>query len=75
MSRFTKMMPNGHVIAFGFDNTLGYFLDEFDEEDEIIVEESSMITGLNHGRMLELMNEHKVGTEEQRQKVALDLPI
>lgn len=75
MSRFAKTLDNGQVAAYGFDNALGYFFDVFNEDDEPIIEESSFMTDLNHGRMLELMTNYNVGSEEQRQKVALDLPF
>ena len=74
MSRFHQY-KNNEEVAFGFDHALGYFFDVFNEDDEPIIEESSLITKMNHGRMLELMVKYNVGSEEQRQKVALDLPI
>ena len=83
MSRFIEDKSN-FTIAYGFDPPLQeYFFQVFDnskDEDEHLVLDRStnhMVIGkrLSRGRILELMEQYGVGTEEHKQKIALDLPI
>jgi hypothetical protein len=79
MSRYIKELENDNYIAYGFDNSLGYFFDLYgapDEEGErnCLIEESSALTGMGNGKMLELMSVFKL-PESHIELVAMDLPI
>lgn len=79
MSRYVKQMEDGTSVAYGFDKALGYFIDVFGPEDEegisqMIVEESSFLSGMSNGKMVELMQEYQL-PEEHINLVALDLEI
>ena len=79
MSRYTKELEDGRTIAYGYDRALGYFIDVFgipDEQgvSESLVEESSMLTGMSNGKMIELMDMFEL-PESHIEMVAMDLPI
>ena len=79
MSRYTKELKDGKTIAYGYDRALGYFIDVFgipDEQgvSESLVEESSMLTGMSNGKMIELMDMFEL-PESHIEMVAMDLPI
>ncbi len=79
MSRYLKKEQDGSTVAYGFDKALGYFIDVFGPEDEegisqMIVEESSFLSGMSNGKMIELMQEYQL-PEEHINLVALDLEI
>jgi len=77
MSRHIKKTDK-HEIAYGFDHHLRYFFQVYDifakEEDDLIIDESSLLTGMSNGDMLDLMEEY--GADENHiTLVALDLPF
>jgi len=79
MSRYTKDLEDGRLVTYGFDNALGYFLDVFSTPDEkgirkLLIEESSLLTKMSNGKMLELMEDYDLN-ESHRDKVAMDLAI
>lgn len=79
MSRYTKQMDDGRLVIYGLDHALGYFLDVLgipDEqgERESLIEESSLLTKMSNGKMIELMDMFDL-PESQIELVALDLPI
>lgn len=79
MSRYTKELKDGKTIAYGYDRALGYFIDVFgipDEQgvSESLIEESSMLTGMSNGKMIELMDMFEL-PESHIEMVAMDLPI
>jgi hypothetical protein len=79
MSRYTQKLENGKSVAYGFDNALGYFIDVFSVPDsegkhELLIDESSVLTGMSNGKMMELMAEYEV-PQEHIDKVGLDLPL
>tara|TARA_R110001599_G_scaffold327655_2_gene540719 strand:- start:1734 stop:1976 length:243 start_codon:yes stop_codon:yes gene_type:complete len=79
MSRYTKQLKNERYIAYGFDHALGYFFDLFgtpgeEGESEHLIEESSLFTKMNNGKMLELMDTFDL-PESHIEMVAMDLPI
>jgi len=79
MSRYLKKEQDGSTVAYGFDRALGYFIDVFGPEDEegisqMIVEESSLLSGMSNGKMIELMQEYQL-PEAHINLVALDLEI
>jgi hypothetical protein len=79
MSRYTKDLGYGKAVCYGFDHALGYFIDVFGAPDDegmsqLEVEESSVITGMSNGKMMELMIEYEL-PQEHIEKVGLDLPI
>lgn len=78
MSRYTKELENGNTVAFGFDSALGYFIDEFgpdnDGEDALVLSESSLLTGMGNGKMVELMKKYEL-PEAHIERVVMDLPI
>ncbi len=68
------------AIAYGFDNAEGYFfqLMEIDpktnEVEQFIIDESTLITKMSNGKMLELMTKYNL-PYSHIQRVAMDLPI
>jgi hypothetical protein len=79
MSRFTKELEDGRTVAYGYDHALGYFIDVFSKPDKddgakIELEESSLITKMSNGKMIELMDSFKL-PESHIELVAMDLPI
>jgi len=79
MSRYTKELDNGKVIAYGFDNTTGYFFQVFDvpdenEEEYLLIDECSLLTKMSNGKMIELMDVYKL-PDSHIERVAMDLPI
>jgi hypothetical protein len=79
MSRYTKELENDKYIAYGYDNALGYFFDLFGSPDEhgerdLVICESSILTKMSNGKMIELMDLFNL-PESQIEQVAFDLPI
>ena len=79
MSRYIKELENGKTVAYGYDHVLGYFIDVFDVPDDdgvenLLIEESSRLTKMSNGKMLELMNVYEL-PESHIEQVAMDLPI
>jgi hypothetical protein len=79
MSKYVKQLDNGKHIAYGFDIALGYFIDVFDVPDEdgeehLLLEESSLLTKMSNGKMIELMSLYNL-PESHIEQVASDLPI
>ena len=79
MSRYTKDLDNERYIAYGWDHALGYFFDLFgapndDDIRETFIEESSLFTKMNNGKMLELMDTFDL-PESHIEMVAMDKPI
>lgn len=77
MSRYVK--EQGELeIAYGYDHATGYFFQvfgpEIDGEENLLIDECSLFTNMNRGKMLELMKEYKVDQEHQ-DMVACDLPF
>jgi len=68
------------AIAYGFDNAEGYFfqLMEIDpktnEVEQFIIDESTLMTKMSNGKMLELMTKYNL-PYSHIQKVVMDLPI
>ena len=68
------------AIAYGFDNAEGYFfqLMEIDpktnEVEQFIIDESTLMTKMSNGKMVELMEKYKL-PDSHIQKVVMDLPI
>jgi len=77
MSRYVKKVDTGDV-AYGFDIAEGYFFqlfgDDIDGEDNLIINESSLFTGLSNARMAELMDKYECDSDHQN-LVMMDLPI
>ena len=79
MSRYTKKVkgPNGNEcdLAWGFDATLGYWYEIYDEK---VLEEKSSVGGLHgicdRGEFLEILVEYNC-PEEHKKMVALDYPF
>lgn len=77
MSRYSKTMNDGTIVAYGHDHALGFFIDVFREaegdmeEDEVIVEKCSMF-GASNGEILKVMEEFEVN-KDHCQYVAMDL--
>ena len=72
-------MDDGRAVIYGYDHAIGYFLDVIgipDEqgETELLIEESSLLTKMSNGKMIELMDLFNL-PESQIEQVALDLPI
>lgn len=80
MSRYTKQLEEkDYTIAYGFDHASGYFFQVFDnnpedEDDDIILNECSIFTGMSNGDMIDLMTKYKVDDNHIAQ-VMLDLPF
>ena len=79
MSRHTKELDNGKVIAYGYDKVTGYFLQVFDipdkdGEDHLLVDECSLFTNMSHDKMIELMDVYKL-PDSHIERLAMDLRI
>lgn len=79
MSRYVKQLDNGKHIAYGYNIALGYFIDVFDVPDEdgeehLLLKESSVLTKMGNGKMIELMSLYNL-PESHIEQVASDLPI
>lgn len=79
MSRHVINKDDGKEIAYGHDHAIGYFFQVFDGvnedgEDNLDVDEDSMLTKMSNGRMVELMEKYNVPGEHVA-LVVLDLPI
>lgn len=79
MSRYTKTLEDGRTLAYGYDHALGYFFDLFGIPDEkgvseSLIEESSFLTKMSNGKMIELMDMFDL-PESHIERVAMDLPI
>lgn len=79
MSRYTKQLEDGRTVAYGYDHALGYFIDVFGIPDdqgvsESLIEESSLLTRMSNGKMIELMDMFEL-PESHIEQVAMDLPI
>jgi hypothetical protein len=79
MSRYTKQLSEHKYVAYGFDRILGYFLDVWEEgqdedEDIYLIEESSKLTDMTNGKMIELMTLYGL-PESQIEAVAMDIPF
>ena len=80
MSRFTKTMNDGKIVAYGFDHAIGYFIDVFEPavlvdellmEEEVVLEKCSRF-GSSNGDILQIMEEYGVDKDHCR-AVVLDL--
>ena len=82
MSRYTKKIkgPNGKTcdLAWGFDETFGYWYEIYNENEEEPIEDKSSIGGLHgtcdRGEFLEILVEYNC-PEEHKKMVALDYPF
>ena len=79
MSRYVKKEQDGSTVAYGFDRALGYFIDVFGHEDAegertMIIEESSLLSGMSNAKMVELMEKYQL-PEAHINLVMLDLEI
>lgn len=79
MSRYIKELEKEKYIAYGYDVVLGYFFDVFGTPDEygereLVISESSTLTKMSNGTMIELMDLFNL-PESQIELVAMDLPI
>lgn len=79
MSRYSKELDNGKVVAYGHDRATGYFFQVFDavdkdEEEYLLIDECSTFTRMSNGKMLELMDSYSL-PESHIEQVAMDLPI
>lgn len=76
MSRYVTNTASGLDAAYGFDHAMGYFVQVFDDEGELIVDEDSLFTGLNNGKMLTLIQEHGIEVEPGHlDMIGYDLPF
>ena len=67
------------IVAYGFDHVEGYYFQLYkinseDEVEQFIIDESSLLTKMSNGKMIELMEKYKL-PKSHIQKVAMDLPI
>ena len=67
------------IVAYGFDNTEGYYFQLYkinsdDEVEQFIIDESSLLTKMSNARMVELMEKYKL-PKSHIEKVVMDLPI
>jgi hypothetical protein len=77
MSRYIEPQEDGTTVAYGFDIAEGYFFQLFsadDKEDELLISESSLLTGMSNGKMIELLEKYNCN-KEHCTLVALDLMI
>ena len=79
MSRYSKKLENGKIVAYGYDHITGYFFQVFDrvgsvEEDYLDIDECSTFTKMSNSRMIELMEMYN-SPETHIEQVVRDLPI
>ena len=78
MSRYTKEIDKRTTLAYGFDDVFGYFFDVIwiDRRGREVtrLEESSLLTNLSNGMMIELMKEYEL-PEEHIDAVTLEIPF
>ena len=82
MSRYTKKIegPSGdeHILAWGFDETFGYWYEIYNTYDEEPIIDKSSVGGLNgvcdRGEFLEMLVEYDC-PEKHKKMVALDYPF
>jgi hypothetical protein len=78
MSRHIKLIDDNKSVAYGHDHATGYFFQVFDEEtneeEQLVVDECSMFSGMSNARMIELMKEYDV-PQKHIDNVVLDLPF
>jgi hypothetical protein len=79
MSRHVKFIDDNKSVAYGHDHATGYFFQVYDEEenhaeDQLILDECSMFSGMSNAKMIELMKEYNV-PQTHIDKVVLDLPF
>ena len=80
MSRYMKALDNGKDIAYGHDNTTGYFFQVFDNklddngEEILLVDECSTFTKMQNKQMIDLMIQYQVDNSHIS-SVVLDLPF
>lgn len=76
MSRYSATTTNGAEVSYGFDNTCGYFYQEWSKEvEEPVVDlDSHLMGGLSRGKFLELL-ENTDAPKKHRMSIALDLPF
>ena len=80
--RIKKLEDDLH-IAYGFDNSTGYFFQVMQKQDskevEFLVDECSMMSRMSNGRMVELLQTYNLDADHIMQtaisQVALDLPF
>lgn len=74
MSRYIKKNPT-QTLVYGWDHALGYWLEVEDNTSKVplvVLAESTLFTGLNKQRYLDVMERFDVPNEHQK-AVALDL--
>jgi len=66
LSRYTVENESKQTIAYGHDHAVGYFFQVYSPEDEWepVVDEDSLFTGMNNGKMLALIEEYKAPVEK-----------
>ena len=74
MSRYTAKKNNGNSVAYGYDRVCGYFYQEFDEEDDCIVDLDSMFNKLTGVKLAERL-EDTTARKDHIKKCYLDLPF
>jgi hypothetical protein len=74
MSKYIKKNPT-QTLIYGWDNALGYWFEVEDNTSKIplvVLDESTLFTGLSRQRYLDVMERFNV-SDEHKKAVALDL--
>lgn len=76
MSRYTAFNSNsGNFVAYGFDHAVGYFYQEYDNEnDDPVIDVDSLFHGLTGVRLAEYLKNTTANSDHIR-KCILDLEI
>ena len=82
MSRYkvTATIPSGETAeaAYGYDHATGYFIQVFDpkDEDNLLVDEDSMFTGLGNYKLLALLDHYHITIPlSHTDKISGDWPV
>ncbi len=80
MSRFLVNLGEQKEFIYGFDHSLGYFYEVWDnslgeeEEDCIVEDKNTLFNKMSKGEMVDVMKKYGA-KEEHIEKVDLDLPF
>ena len=81
MSRHNCEQKNGKTVSFGYDNVMGYFVQQWDinNQDKPILDLDSKFDKLSRGTLVEFLHENLTESDLKKysshiNNIALDLP-
>ena len=74
MSRFSAQVIDKpeHSVLYGLDHVLGWWYQEYDGDDECIIDKDTMTNRLTKGQLVELL-EKTDAPKKHLQRIAMDL--